>query len=87
MYMPQQHVGCSVMVGGILLFSACHVNNTRQKGNNTRLSPQHTPNKVFKPQELGKSEREQVKSLDVVCAQRSQKLHLLEGTRCLFSHT
>lgn len=28
----------------------------------------------------------QVESLDVVFAQRSQKLHLLEGTRCLF-HT
>lgn len=86
MYTAQQHVGCSVRMGGS--YFPLSRQQYQEKGNKTSLA--HTQQDLQTPAAREKREKRpntQVEALDVICAQRSKKLHLLEGTRHLSSRT
>lgn len=84
--MPQQHTGCSISMGWYPAF-LCYDCNTRREIKPVYHLSTH-PARFSNPAAGEKREKKpktQVETLDAVGAQRSKKLHLLEGTRCLSS--
>lgn len=87
MYMPQQHVGCSVRTGGILLSSVCHDSNTSRSQIKPVYHLSTHPARFSNPSSWG-NEREETwhTGRSSWCGMCSEKQET-EGTRSLSSHT